>query len=550
MKNTAEISFLLGSAILVHSLIIAPSVSIAADYPKYEKAFKQSRKLLSKLRQDPKAEIPAFASGKEGQELFIELEECITLALLNNLSIRLSLFPGKKLEQEIRTARSVFDPRFQARIDFQDSTSQATSALQGADVNEEKQIGTELGITKKTQDGTEYALSWTGGRRKTNSSFFLLNPVYSNEVSLEARHSLSKMRGEDLNLANLRALKHQRAAARCQVHATINTVMYEVISAFLKVRQKEEEIAIQEQSLEQVKELVEITQKRMAVGRAVEAQLIKDQAQLAEQREQLIVTRVEREQACDELLQLISPKPSSRPDPERLNLLFESPKTPEISLDFSGLSRSARLKRPEVLSILANMRAQDLALKIARDDVQASFDLVSSVTLQGFEGSFPESQEKVASLDYPVYSIGIQYSFPIGMRSSKSQLRKEELARKEMEVELLELESRIELQVRQSLRSLRSSLERMKAARKTVDFAKRSYTNEKLLYKQGRTTPYQVNEYRISYDEARLRLSQARRDYLLALASIRSAEGTLPDVFAKFGTLDARSLVRGMEEDD
>ena len=534
-----NLSFVLVALLLLHSTGLA-------QRPSLRTSLRNSYSLVDKLR-NTKGQPLTKSDETTKTRMGLKLEQCITLALMNNLSIRLAVFPDQQLAQDVSVARAMFDPNLAAKVDYQDSTSQATSRLQAAGTNEEQNLGANVSISKKTEDGTEMSLSWDTGRRKTNSPFYLINPVYSASLAMEARRSLTKMRGRDLNLAELRQLEHQRASARCQLHATINDVMYSVVEAFLNLRQQDANLSIQEQSLEQVKELVEITRKRMLVGRAVEAQLIKDQAQLAEQKEALIVTRAAREQACDQLLQLICPQPGERPDPSRLEAIIEVPKSLEKEIKFEGLSHSARQKRPEVLSMLCQMRSQDLALRLARDGVKPTFDVVAGFGLSANNGTFSDAHSDVGTLDYPVYSVGLQYSIPIGLRASKARMRRAKLDREELDVRLLELEAAIELEVRQALRSLRSSMERMSAARSTVDFADRSYVNEKLLYRQGRTTPYQVNEYRISLDNAKLRLSEARRDYLLALAAIRKAEGTLPDIFAKAGVLNASSLAGGLE---
>ena len=536
--SRVQIIFLCGLFLVAHSCALA-------QRPSLRRALSSSYRLVDKLRETKGSQLNPEAQSEKRMGLL--LEQCITLALMNNLSIRLAVFPDQKLAQDVSVARAIFDPNLAANVDYQDSTSQATSRLQAAGQNEEQNMGANLSLSKKLEDGTEVSMSWDSGRRKTNSPFFIINPVYSSTLALEARKSLTKLRGRDLNLAELRQLEHQRAAARCELHATINDVMYGVVESFLNLRQQDANLTIQEQSLEQVKELVEITRKRMLVGRAVEAQLIKDQSQLARQKEELIVTRANREQACDQLLQLICPDPEERPDPSRLEAILEIPKVLEREINFTGLSRSARQKRPEVLAMLCQMRSQDLALRLARDGVKPTFDVVAGFGLQANDGTFSDANSAVGTLDYPVYTLGLQYSIPLGMRASKGRMRRAKLEREELDVRLLELEAAIELEVRQALRGLRSSMERMAAARSTVNFAERSYTNEKLLYRQGRTTPFQVNEYRIDLDDARLRLAEAMRDYLLALAAIRKAEGTLPDIFAKKGRLNAKTLAFGLE---
>jgi len=532
------------------AVVAGSSAAWAVERPPLARQLRHATDLIENLRGGGRHELPDVPTA-EGDEVpppvELRMEQCITAALLRNLQVRLALFPERKLTQDLVAARAVFDPVFGAEATYRDSTTQSTSALTGAPVGTSKQAQLGASIGKRTVDGTQFTASWDSGRSRTNSSFATLNPAYTAGLTFEARRSLTQMRGRDLNLAALRQLEHQAAAARCNVHATINDVMYDVFSAFLTIKLNDENLAIQLQSLRQVEELVDITQKRMEVGRAVEAQLIQDQSQLAKQREELIVARAAREQAFDQLLRLISPEPEDRPDPARLAAVLDLPRrlVPASSLD--DVSAQARCKRPEVLQLLCQMRSQDLAVRLARDGVKPTFDVVASAAVQGIDGAFPDAHSNAVSLDYPVYTVGLQYSIPLGLRASKSRLRKAQLDREELDLRLLDLEATIELEVRQALRDLASSIERVTAARKTVDFAERSYENEKLLYRQGRTTPYEVNQYRISLDEARLRLTQAKLDYLRALASLRKAEGTLPDVFAEKGTLDAAALAAGVE---
>lgn len=530
-------------------VVVAASAALAAEPSRGEvdEALDRGARLMDSLHVgDGGGAVPPTRDDLPVADL--HLDDCVALALLNNLDVRLALFPQRKLAEDVAVARAAFDSVFSSALQYTKSSSPTSSQLQGASVFEDSQVDGSAAVGRRFEDGTEMSVKWHSNRRKTNSSFSTLNPAVGADFTVEVARSLTKMRGRDLNLAALRQLEQQAAAARCTLEATVNDVVQKTVSAFLSMVGSQEAQAIQEASLTQVEELVEMTRKRMEVGRAVEAELIKEQSALAQQREALITTRVERERAGDELLQLICPDPDLRPDPSSYRAVFDLEETAPVDLDLRAIAERARLWRPEVLGIFCQLRAQDLAVMVARDGHKPSLDVVGSVGISGLDGAFGGAQSDMASLDYPEWVVGLQYQIPLGLRAERARLRKAELTRDELRVKALNLASQIEFEVRDSMRNLRSALERVTAARSTVQFAERSYENERLLSDQGRTTPFQVNEYRLQLDDARLRLLQARLDVVGALAAVRRAEGTLADVVARGGRLGVATLSRGLDD--
>src|SRR3989304_4352826 len=157
---------------------------------------------------EPPAASPA---GPPAQVMVLSLKESILLGLKNNLDIAIEGFNPKIRAADAPVAKAVFDPAAFAEIFFSNSKHQNRSGLALNAVNENEDIDGAAGIRQFLPTGANYEVRYGTNRNDTNTSFLqVLNPAYTNDLTLTLAQPLLKNFGVDVNRTAIKIAQNDR----------------------------------------------------------------------------------------------------------------------------------------------------------------------------------------------------------------------------------------------------------------------------------------------------------------------------------------------------
>ncbi|HSI09314.1 MAG: TolC family protein [Rariglobus sp.] len=342
-------------------------------------------------------------------------------------------------------------------------------------------------------------------------------------IALEARQALYSGGGIK---AALDVQKITREAALLDLKATINDAILLVRTRYYEVLLAREQIIVQEQSVQLLKEQLQNAKNRFEAGTVSNFEVLRAEVELANAQPALISARNRQRTSIDQLRQAIgysnNTRENLRKTPEFVGTLDFQP----VAYDLQQSLDSARSNRPDLLRLEKVAKARESGITIAKSSYRPTLDLVGGyeVVKDGTSDRFRDSLDG--------WVVGVQSTWAIfdgratagRVAQARSQLRQAELSVGEQSLA-------VEVEVRTALSSLQEAGELAEAATKVVAQAEEALRLADARYGAGSATQLDVLQARVSLTQSRTNQLEANYRYNVALASVRRALGE-PDAYA------------------
>ncbi len=342
-------------------------------------------------------------------------------------------------------------------------------------------------------------------------------------IALEVRQALYAGGGIS---AALDAQKITREAALLDLKASINDAILLVRTRYYEVLLAREQIGVQEQNVQLLKEQLLNAKNRFEAGTVSNFEVLRAEVELANAQPALISARNRQRTSIDQLRQAIgysnTERENLRKTPQFIGTLDFQP----VAYDLQQALDSARLNRPDLLRLEQVAKAREVGIQIQKSNYQPTLDLVG-----GYQVVKNSASDRFRdSLDGWV--VGVQSSWAIfdgratagRVAQARSQLRQAELSVGEQSLA-------VEVEVRNALSSLQEAGELAEAATKVVAQAEEALRLADARYGAGSATQLDVLQARVSLTQSRTNQLEANYRYNVALANVRRAIGE-PDTYA------------------
>ncbi len=478
---------------------------------------------------NPDSSLQNILSGHKGTPL--SLQQAIQYALDNATSIQIAKASYMAAEGAVRREKGYFDPDFFFDFDYLKQNIPSASFFAGASVLKTQETNYQTGLRLKLPVGTELELSLNSSKLQTNSSFAFLNPENDAFGNLTIRQPLlngfSASARENLSLSE-RNLEAQKALYNQQVIF----VSSETEQLYWDLYAIERNYAVQQLTRDQAQSLLKDTESRANSGLVGPNQVANARTFLAQQ-DLLLIDREEQfDSQSDQLSTLIG----LRPEQGMQHFIpTDSPPKDFFVEDVDVLVQQAIKNNLSLKAAQHNIEAVKVQLVSAKWKVLPKLDLVGSLGANGLtgspqnvifsgdtlrssrNGSFYDALSQVSKRQFPVWSIGVDLSIPIGLRTGlgeKDRLQAEFYGTQQRYHEISRV---IEEQVRTYWRELFHGKKRLEAATKAVEAAQEQVRIGLIEFHNGRSTAFELVRLgadfasaQQSYSEALVRTAKAR----------------------------------------
>lgn len=463
--------------------------------------------------------------------LELTLEAALRIAEGNNLRLRIQESQTEAVRFDARARWGAFDWILGARARWSDTERPASSQLTGADVLSVDTQAGGVSLTKPLTSGGTFQIDFDRVNEETNNLFSLVNPSTTDVLSISYTQPLLRNAWRDVATAAQRSERVRFERELETLRQTRQQVLHDVVTAYWNLVLARQQLDVAINALDLAREQLERNDRRLAAGVGTEVEVIQSEALVAVRIEELLAAEVATLRADDELKGLLFP--GTEPDLWETELL---PITPSPEGDEVGGERLpswnesfgvALLHRSELRLQKKAIEAAEIQLELAASERRPQLDLTLGASALGFDGQSSEAFEQAVSFDFPTYSAGLTFSYPLqnrggryGERAARQRVRGAKLAHDQ-------LESQIVAEVREALRQLRYQAERVRASEKTLEASRRQLEAEEARFREGLSTNYQVLEFQQDYIRALSSERAARVDYARAVSGLRFAQGIL-----------------------
>jgi outer membrane protein TolC len=466
--------------------------------------------------------------------LALTLEQAIAMALENNPDYLVELLRARAQDEQVPVALGTFDPVLSFTGSFGENRSPFFSGNPfsgfgvGLQAASSDTLTFSTALEKRFSTGTSARVFWEEQRTKTENQFSL-NPAYSPAIGIEITQPLLRGFGLDANLAPVRIAENTTLGADASYADFLMAAVLGVEDAYWALVRSEEQLRFQERSLESALKFLDDQRRRREVGAASDLDVVVAQAGVAAQREGVISAENGVESARDGLLRIVRPSSeSSRWD------VFVLPTDrpwllPDPDLDPERTVQLARERRPDLHRAILDIDTAEQSVILRDNEALPSLDAFATLREDGLGGQHHSAWTNTAEGRFYSWSVGLRLSLPLFLRSERARARAARVDLERAEAAVRGVEANIVLEVRRSIRDVRTAKAQIEATRASRILAARRLRATRTQVVHGTAVPRDVLRDLADLAAAESGEVQAFITYRLALSRLEQSKGTLLD---------------------
>jgi outer membrane protein TolC len=473
---------------------------------------------------------PPVTAGVPVKEL--TLDDAVQMALEKNLDLQVAKMNPAIQDYNLVSARAAFKPTLNGTFgESHQSTPQTTTLdiVNGGSIVGQTQ-SYNISLSKRlAYYGGQLGVSFISSRATTNNENTTRNPLYSGSFRLNYTQPLLANLMIDNQRNAVRTNLIQRQITDVQLLGTIENTKAAVKSAYWGLRQAIERIEIQQLSLDLAKQVVADNRVKVEIGTMAPIDQTTAEVQEAQSEQALLNAQIQWTQAELALKRLIAS--GSDDDVYRATISPTSVPTFELQdVDIPGAIKNALAQRTDIVQQRQGLQMTDLNLELTKNQTKPQLDLTGSYQLAGSggpqlqrgvivsDGSYFDALQNILGFDIPTWTVGLNFTYPIGMAAAKASLARSEIQRNQSLQNIKVTELQIATDVTNAGQAVQNSYLQFLAAQKSLDAATKNAAAEQTRFDVGMSNPYNVATALNNLTNARLAQLQAIINYVNAVA--------------------------------
>src|SRR5438874_1838418 len=448
--------------------------------------------------------------------------------------------------------------------------------------------------------GTTFYSFWDNTRTSSTSAANLFNPSVQSSIFVGFQQQLLNGFGRSVNTRNIRIAKNNRKIADWAFTQQAITTVTNTITAYWELVYARENVKVQQQAVAVSEKLYNDNKKQLEIGTMAPLDVTRAEAQLATDRQNLIVAQTVQLQDEQTLKNAITRNPL---DPKIVNIEIiptDKPTAPAQTEapSFEEALKEAYAKRPDLLEQEYNLKNAAIDVKATRNAllptavVSAQYGSVglagnslkkgpttvisSGVPIVDANGNpisvngtpifeptfsspttgvnlagFSDAMSSVLHNNNPDYAVLMSINIPLRNRSLQADNQRSQLVQRQIEMQVQQLNNAALLDVRNTYIALQQDRARVEAASKASELQRQTFEAEQKKYQLGASTVYQVILTQRDYVAAQGTELRALADLVEARANYERAVGKTLEVNhvtiaeAESGDVDRETLIPG-----
>lgn len=474
--------------------------------------------------------------------LKLSLEECVEIAIQNNLGLRLDRVRDQQSDLDVRSAWARYLPTFNASLQHQGGQSA------GSHFNSTTLSG---GITQRAPWGTSVTVE---GHETEDRPATKYGGRYSG-YGVSVTHPLWKGFGEDVGMYEIRTARLGRLVSRGSLELGLQETIFEVKNAYADCVRQLQTKEVNERAVESAATFLKLTQAREKAGAQTMLDVYNAEVQLADRQLALTTNQRALESAFDALKRLMDvdldeviavevdsvdfgeaaaagEEQTIEADEQAGTVALVTRRGGQLVGTPAAMFQARRFEEDKVLSeaianridLLNSKRAvalQHLTAVFKKDGLGHQIDLAL-----GYErnGSGPNWSNSHGFEDHS-YSAALLFSVPWGKVSDKAAYEKALLEIQRAELELKQARTAVHADVRVLLRTLRENEKSILIQAKKVEQAKRLVAAERIRFERGLKDSFDVITAEDNLLKAKTDFITRKVGYVVLLAQLELAVG-------------------------
>lgn len=469
----------------------------------------------------------AFASGdtEAKVEISFTLSAAISMALANNLDLRLAGYDPLILDEEIGRALSEFDPTFTGNFGYASERTPSFSTI--IPTTRTRTWDLDVGLGTKTLTGASLSLSARSVKTNTNNVFLSSeSPFYTTRLSVAFVQPLMSNAGLDVNRAGIIIAQNNYRIGAFEFEEQVMQLVLDVINAYWNLLGTQEDLKAKDRSLQSAQDFLRNTRIRLDAGDVPAIEVTRARARVAERQEAIVTARALIKDAEDALRRLLGPRAMPILSTDDI-IPADAPTVYAEQLELSPSVNYALSTRPTVLRQRLALESYDVLLARSKNQLLPQVDLFATYSLNGLGSTWNADYEMLGTLDYREVGAGVALSIPVGNRRARSNYSQTRYRRLQVLAAYAITERDVTLSVKKAIRDVSTSLQTIESNRVRVQASEEQLEAERQKYDVGQSISLDVLDAQEALQEAETALIRSIVQFKRAMARYRRQTGSI-----------------------
>jgi outer membrane protein TolC len=458
----------------------------------------------------------SVAAAQEGA-LQLTLKGAIKSALEKNLDLKAELYTPAQFEADVRKNRAIYEPHLTLNTSYHDSRPYSPALHGGYD---QSTLNITPGAFQLLPSGGTIDLAYQNAQQK-NSTVAPLGSYWTSSLLLSLNQPLLKNFGKETTELNIRVAELSREGSLNRLKSVILATVAQVSSEYYKLGSFRQDLESKKISLELARKIYTDTEARVRAGVIPAMETLNAQYGVSLREKDIIDAEKAVRDQVDILGQLLQLGKVEDIIP------IDTPDKSPYTVNEEDAVRRAVANRPELEELQSQLRVAELQTRVTKRQILPSLNFSASAGFAGLDSAYGRNSERLGSLDYPLWSVGLQFDYPLGNESAENDYVKSRLKTEQLRTQLESQISQLTSEVRIAIRSVQSAFKLLDVtdrARLYADERLKAYIRKSEV---GLATNKDVLDVENDLAAARTNQIKAQLAYSTALSQLWKSTGEL-----------------------
>ena len=479
--------------------------------------------------------------------LRLSVDDAVRLALEHNVDLAADRIDPQISDTRVAAAAGVYRPTIISSLNSNNQLQPPSSFLIPTATRTDV-VTTNAGLAQRLPwFGTSYSAAWTTAHTNSNSFLSSYNPLVTSGLTFSISQPLLRDFRIDSPRQQLATSRINRAISDTRLRESIVQTTAAVKVAYWGLVTARTNVDARRSTLELAQELVRVNKAKVDVGTAPPLDLVSAQAEVAADQEQLIIAETAVKQVEDRLRLLIM----DATDPAAWLTQIEVTDAPPVAtptLDVDAAVRRALADRSDLQRSRKDIETANVEVAYTTNqklpDVRVNANYAANglggtqvLRTGGFPGTivgpgpgtdFGSVLGQLFSSDYPIWSVGLNVSYPLGTSADQANAARAQLERKQADARLKSVESRAIQQIRNAAYQVEMNAKRIETTRAARELAEQRLDSERKRLDVGMSTSFLVIQAQRDLAQARTNELGAVLAYDLSLVDFEALQEAPP----------------------
>jgi outer membrane protein TolC len=385
--------------------------------------------------------------------LSLTLNDAIRMAVEKNLDVRAELYNPAQFEADINRNRSIYDPLLNLQTSYTDSDSAISP------------VGQTLMLNSSISQ-----LLWTGGTaalsfNNTNSNTVTPSTSWQTGLGVSISQPLLKNVGREATEIAINISRYSKFASLERFNSLLLSTVAQVRTEYYKLHSLREGRDVKKVSLELAKKILSETEARVRAGVLPAMEVLNAEFGAVTREKELIDAELAVSNQVD-VLRLLLQVDSKVNDLQTVDL---PPRDRIDAIEVDAIQKA--LNRPDIREQKRNLELYELQTRNLSQKTRPDLALTASAQLTGLDSAYQRNMNKVLASDYPVWSVGLNFSYPLGNGAAENDYRRSRLKTEQTSLQLRSLEETSTKEVKAAIRGIVTGYKQIEVADRGAKYA-------------------------------------------------------------------------------